>query len=241
MLLPLVIRNRIFIDYHFNLISVKDLSIHRDDPVYVQQIFSTTFYTRLFLTGIAIIIFLLILVFYPILRQHILLVLFSLPILFSQLLLNNWFFQGTEKLLQLAVLNVISKGLYIGSIFLLVKNTADNYLPNFLLGLSGTLAGIIGIILLRKQFGLHFIFPGIEKIREQVRAGFSVFLSNTSVIIYTNSAIFILGIFIAPVILGQYGVTDKIISILRAIMAVFFICKSQPSLSHSFSQRCIIN
>ena len=212
----------VILDYHFNLVAVKELSLSRNNQIAVQSIFLDTFFTKVFLCLICAVCFFALMLAHPILRHELLISGLSFTILIGQLLINNWFFQGVENLHILALLNILSKAIYLFTVFFWVKSPSQAYLPNLLLGGSSIAAGITGMFYLTKKFNISFKKPNIKKILNQLREGFIIFLSNSSVIIYTNFPILILGFFVTPIILGEYGISDKIIGIVRAVLAIFF-------------------
>lgn len=218
----IIIYLTVILDYHFNLITVKELSLNRDNPSVINSIFVNTFYTRFILALCCAVIFAIIIYFYPLLKANVLIAVFSFPILIGQLFINNWFFQGMEELGRLSVLNIFSKVFYIISVYFLVKGHSDVIWPNFLLGLGNILAGGFAIVYVSKKFSIDFNPPPFNNLILQLKEGFSILLSYTAVVIYANSAIFILGFFVVPSILSEYGITDKIISIVRAFLSIFF-------------------
>lgn len=224
----------VILDYHFNLITVKELSVSRDKPAIINSIFVNVFYTRLVLITVCAIIFGITVYWYPLLKAHLKIAILSFPILIGQLFINNWFFQGMEDLFRLSLLNILSKVFYIATVYLFVNSSSDAMMPNLLLGIANIAAGIFAMIYLRRKFSIHFVSPIFSKIRLQLKDGFAILLSYGAVIIYSNSAIFILGIFVVPSILGEYGVTDKIISICRAFLSIYFTV-SFPRLSRLFA------
>jgi len=230
----IIIYLTVIVDYHFNLITVKELSLNRDKPSVINSIFIDALYTRIVLFTACVIIFLITIYSYPLLKAHLMIAILSFPILLGQVLINNWFFQGMEDLIRLSLLNILSKACYIISVYFFVNSSSDAIWPNFLLGIVNIAAGIFAIIYLSKKFTIQYSFPAFTKIVVQLKEGFTILLSNTAIIIYANSAIFILGFFVLPSILGEYGVTDKIISIGRAFLSIYFTV-SFPRLSRLFA------
>ena len=224
----------IIVDYHFNLIAVKNLALNRNNPEAIRAIFIETFCTRLILTLVSAVAFIIILWFYPLLKSHAPIAILSFSIVVGQLLINNWFFQGMEEFVRLSLLNIVSKVCYIIAVLIFVKTHADAILPNLLLGICTIAAGTLGMIYTTRKFAIHYSLPSFQKIVIQLKEGFPILLSNGAVLIYANSAIFILGLFVVPTILGAYGIADKIITICRALVSIYFVV-SFPRVSLLFA------
>lgn len=219
------------VEYDFGLIAVKDLSINRDDRRFVQSLFSRVFYTRIVLALLCLPLLLLITAIYPLLRAAADVALLSYAMLVGQMVLSNWFYQGMEEMRLMALVNIAGKALYVGTVFLLVREPSDYLLPNFLLGASNTVVGIVGLAILSRKYRLQFTAPGLKAVVQEIVRGKRVFFSNVSVAIYANSNTLLLGLLGSPLILGYYSVVERVIAACRSLLSVFFQV-SFPRISH---------
>src|SRR5690606_27552178 len=88
-------------------------------------------------------------------------------------------------------------------------------------GLVNLFSGLVGLVLAIKQYKLNFILPDVNAIVEELRNGWDLFVSNFAIVSYMNSNIFILGLFVSPLIYGYYSIAEKIVMAMRQILVVF--------------------
>lgn len=219
------------VEYDFGLIAVKDLSMNRDDRRFVQSLFSRVFYTRIALALLCLPLLLLFIALYPLLRAAADVALLSFAMLVGQMVLSNWFYQGMEEMRLMSLVNIVGKVLYVVAVFVLVREPSDYILPNFLLGASNTVVGIVGLAILSRKYCLRFIAPRPKAIVHEIVRGRRVFFSNVSVAVYGNANTLLLGLLGSPLLLGYYSVVERVIAACRSLLSVFFQI-SFPRISH---------
>ncbi len=207
-------------DYGFNLSATKNISVNRADKEKINKILTTVILSKLMFFFIAFILFSALL-FIPFFRVNYLLHFAAFTLVFAQVLMPVWFFQGLENMKYLAIFNTISKILFVGFIFWLIKKPADYFLVNFLQGLSGIVAALICYAIIFKVFKNQFVSIKIKDIQHEIKDGWMLFLSSLAVNIYVNSNVFILGIFASPIIVGYYSIAEKVYLALKQFDMVF--------------------
>jgi PST family polysaccharide transporter len=86
-----------------------------------------------------------------------------------------WLFQGMEKMKFMTIVNASSKILFTILIFLLVRVRDDYQLLIFLNSCGYLLAGVLSLILVRRQFHLRLHLSTWKDIRLQLKEGSAVF------------------------------------------------------------------
>ena len=154
---------------------------------------------------------------------------FSLIILFTEALNPLFYLQGINKILPQALLNLLSKSLYLLLIVLFISEESDTYLANFFYGLS--ISFFFLIFWIRNYVFKKIILSiSIEKLIRNLKDNFKFFLSTTYTHFTLNSALIILNFFVTDKELGRFTLAYKIAFLLRMI-PVFFVQSGLQSAS----------
>jgi len=209
------------IDYSSYLNGTKEIVINRDDSSFLSKRISDIFtYKTILFTGI-VSLFLLIMLLFPQIKER-QLYLLSLPLLLSQLLNPNWLLQGLEKFKLIAILNVLSKLIYILCIFLFIKKEEDYIWANFFLGMSGVTIYTLAFIYIISTFKLRFYLNNIKNGILIIRKDFNLCISEFCLSIYQYFPILIVGYFTGNTTAGMYRIIEQIFSIFRTFIFMFF-------------------
>ena len=197
-------------DYGFNLSATREISIARKNSSRVNSIFSSVMTTKLILFFIGTIIFFLILFATPKLSENYLIFMATFPIVLGSVLFPIWFFQGMEEMKYITIINVGVKFLWFVSIFLFIKSSDDTLLLVLLNSGSLLIIGIISLLIIKWKFHVSFKLPLFSDVKKQLYEGWYYFVSSASITLYTNSNIFILGLFANNEIVGYFAAADKL-------------------------------
>lgn len=207
----------IFTNYGFNFSATRDISVNRDNPHTISEIFSSVMIARIILTVISLIILCGIVFFIPRFKSDTILYLLSFGMVVGDVLCPLWFFQGMEKMKYITFLNIIAKLIFTVSIFIVIKQESD-YLYVPLLNSAGfIIAGIWSLKVVHTNFQIKFYLPQWSSIVGSMRNSFFFFLSRLSLSLYTVTNTFILGMFTSNEITGYYAAADKIVSAVRSL------------------------
>lgn len=201
----------LFTDYGFNLSAPREISINRDEPKKISEIFSSIMLLKLIMLSISMFAVTFIVLFISKFRSNPLVYFFSFGMVIGNLLFPIWFFQGMEKMKYISFLNILSKTIFTCSIFLFIKKEKDYLYVPLINSLGYIVAGLISLRIVFKEFGIRIIFPTAKSIIFQIRNSFYFFLSRLSFSLYTVTNTFILGMFTTDEITGYYAAADKII------------------------------
>ena len=201
------------VDYGFNLTATRSISISRDDPRKISKIFSTVMAVKFMVMLASLALLLVLLYSLPKFRSDISLYLFAFGLVLGYALFPIWFFQGMEKMKSIAGLNLLARILFLIAIFIFVRKESDYlYVPLFT-SLGSILAGIVSLGIIFANFKIRLILPTTKEIIMQLKEGWSVFISMTSISLITTSNTFILGFFASNEVVGYFSAGEKIINL----------------------------
>jgi PST family polysaccharide transporter len=119
----------------------------------------------------------------------------------------------------ISILNIISKCIFTAAIFLFINNENDFYLVPIFSSLGFVVIGIVSLMIAKFQFKISFVVQKRSVLYKYLREGWSLFLSNISVTLYTTATITFLGFYTNNTIVGYYSVADKIIAAVRGLIS----------------------
>ena len=133
-----------------------------------------------------------------------------------------WFFQGMEKMQNLVYANLVSRIVGLALVVILVQNKEDYIWTLPLLGIGTILGAIVSHMVLLPRFGVVKPLSKSQlEVRKQLKVGYPFFVRSLALSIYSNLPVFFLN-FIAPAqIVGQFGVADRIVAMLKAVLSAF--------------------
>jgi PST family polysaccharide transporter len=132
-----------------------------------------------------------------------------------------WFFQGIEQMKVIAILSLISKGIFTSAIFIFVK-TPDDYLFVPLFNSLGYIfVGLISLVIISVRYKVKLKTQKVILIKLQLLRGWHIFLSKIAINLYTATNIFILGLTTNDTVVGHYGIAEKVVRIITFVFTPF--------------------
>jgi len=200
----------IITDYGFNLSAVREISVNREDPHRVSEIFSSVMLIKGILATLSFCILLLVILNIPRFSVNWQVYIFAFGLVIGNVIFPTWFYQGMERMKYITVLNVLTNLIFLAAIFIFIRRPSD-YLYVPLLQSMGTLtAGVISQWIIRTRFNVRFHLPPLRTVYETFRDSTQFFLSRVSVSIYTSSNSFFLGLFAGNTAVGYYSAAEKL-------------------------------
>lgn len=131
-----------------------------------------------------------------------------------------WFFQGMENIKKTLIPVVSLKLIGIAIIFLVIKSESDSAYVNLIFGTGNILTGIILYSFISKEHKISIKSIDLTILKNELKNGLAIFVSNAGVVIYSSTSIIILSFFLTPAALGVYSIVDKIIQLLKALTGI---------------------
>ena len=204
-------------NYGFKFSVTRQISVFRDNKEKVNAIFNATIWARVLLSVIASIIGLLA-VYLLMDRDDVIMYIFALGMVFGDILIPSWLFQGMERMKYLTIVNVVSKLVFALLIFVLITDGKQYKYVLLFHSFGYIAAGLLSLYLAMKQFGVKLGLTTFAEIREQLKDGWHIFVSNIGMEIYRNSNVVLLGFMAGDAAAGIYGAVEKLIKAAQTII-----------------------
>ena len=200
----------IFTDYGFSLSATRKISLCRNEKNKVCLIFSSVMTVKIILVAVSLFILILLVKFIPKFKEDWLVYILSFGAVIGNTLFPVWFFQGQEKMRFISMINISGGIIYALAIFILIKKPGDFILVPALNSLFFLITGTLGLYIAFKKFDLKFIFQRYSDIANELKTGWSIFISVVSINAYTATRIFAVGLLTNNILTGYYAIAEKI-------------------------------
>ncbi len=224
----------IFTDYGFSLSATRKISLCRSEKDKTCAVFSSVMTIKLILAAISFFILLLLVHFIPKFREDWLLYLLSFGAVVGNTLFPIWFFQGREKMRFISIINIIGGIIYAISIFIFIKSPKDYLLVPLLNSLFFLITGILGLYTAFKKFELEFVLQTYADIKQELKTGWSIFISIVSINAYTTTRIFAVGLLTNNILTGYYAIAERIANVFQSFPLDSFSQAIYPRLNSIF-------
>jgi len=200
----------IFVDYGFNITTTRSVSLNRDKQLDLRNIVWNTIYAKIIIFSILLIVLNLFLIEFAKVRDNIAIFNCAFIFLTVQSLMPIWYFQGIENVKFFVCANIAGKILLVISVFYCLHAYS-----NLLAVAIVHCATVLFVLVLQTAYMILFfkitpVVVDISDIYKAVKDGFIIFVSSFSVLIYSNSPIFFIGIFLSYEAVGIYAIGEKI-------------------------------
>lgn len=204
-------------NYGFKFSATRLISVHRDDRKKVNEIFNATMWARLLLTMPAVLVGF-VAVYFLMDSDDVLMYLFALGMVFGDILIPSWLFQGMEQMKYLTIATVVSKLVFALLIFVFIRSQEQYIYVLLLYSLGYIASGLLSLLLAVKQFGIRLGLTTFAAIKEQIKDGWHIFVSNIGMELYRNSNVVLLGILVGDAAAGIFGAVEKLVKALQTII-----------------------
>jgi O-antigen/teichoic acid export membrane protein len=213
----------VIIDYGVDILGVKDVSINRFNQAELQKIVSTAYLARFILLIAVLSILSVVFMLLPSIANERKLFFLGLPILIGQYVNPSWFLQGMERFGVVTLLNIISKLIYLGGVFLFIKKPEDYVFVNLFWGLGMIISFCLGLSYCVKRLGFKIKNKvSANEVTVYLKNGYKFCISQLFLSFKYYSPIAIISIISGYNLAGFYRVIDQVVSLFRTYLQVVF-------------------
>ncbi|MFR3330337.1 MAG: oligosaccharide flippase family protein [Odoribacter splanchnicus] len=168
----------ILVDFGFKSVSAKHVSLHRENKAKLSEIVSSILTIRFFLWLCSLIVYLGIIRFIPLYREHFWLFFFSFGITFNELLFPQFYFQGVERMKYITVLNIIIRSVFVVLTFFCIRRAEDYVLVPLLLTIGYFIGGTIALYIIFFHDRLSYRLPSRSDMRYYFKDAAPIFCTD---------------------------------------------------------------
>lgn len=205
----------LIIDYGFNISATREISTNKNDKEYISKVFYSVFFIKIFLFLFSILLLSIIIFSFELFKENYMLHYITFSMIIGQMLFPIWYFQGTENMKIIAIMNVIIKAIYTVMIFIFISSSDDLLFVAGFNSISFIIVGTIAFYMAKK----NLVFNSLDYayIKSFFKESTTIFVSNFFSSMYSISNSLLLGIFTNNILVGIYGSFEKIITALKSL------------------------
>ena len=186
----------VLIDYAVDIVGVKEVSVNRSNKPKLEAILSTIYLSRALLLILTLAAASFIFITIPFFSREKTLFLLCLPILVGQFINPGWIFQGIENFKWTAVINIISKLIYIAGVFYIVRKESDYVYINLIWGVGMIVANLTGVVYLRTKYNISLKNTSFREAKNYLKNNFSIFMSQVFMSLQLYSPLILVSFFL---------------------------------------------
>lgn len=195
--------------------AVKAVAQNINDKVEVNKIVSNVYITKFILTSVVILIYIIIIISVPLLRQNIALMIWVFFVIIAETLTPNFYFQGIQ---QMHYISYSAVGCRIVSIFFIygMINSSDDIVTYAAISSVFTLlSSIIPLAIMFVKQGVRLTKVDQNETLQLVKNASPFFLTNVISSLKTETATILIGAFLGMRDVALYDLANKIVAIPR--------------------------
>ena len=226
----------ILTEFGFNLTAARDISVARHDLRTVARIYWTTTAAKIVLMLAAAFVTAIVVVVTPVFRHQWPVFAASGLLLLGNVALPQWYFQGEERLRDVALLQVAAKCLIALSAIVFVRSADDTLVAAVILS-APQLAGALVALCFRKRIApAQFYMPAVADIVAALRGSWHMFAAIVSTTLYLHTNTVVLGLMCGARAVAMYSLAGKLMTVVQSVsypvtQAIF------PRASYLFAQQ----
>jgi|GEM_PF-297438 len=212
----------VLVDYGSYINGTKEVSINSSDKNILEEKFTTIYLAKFILLLAVLSLSSILILTIPFFQKDKFQLLLSLLIVVGQFINPIWFFQGIQNFKWITIINILSKVIYVSSVFIFIKKPEDYAYINFFLGAGLIIASSLGFVWIYKKYNFSLGKSSFPNALKLIKSEFSLTISQLFFSFYQYAPIMIISYVCGSFIAGQYRVIDQVIMIFRTYFQMFF-------------------
>jgi O-antigen/teichoic acid export membrane protein len=227
-----------FVDFGFDYTATREIANSQKDIASVSKIFWTVTFAKTILMVISFIVLAILMAVIPYLREHYLIIFLTFLLIPGRILFPEWFFQGMERMKYITILNVISKAIFTGLVFTVIREREDYIYQPILIASGYLVTGVISFFIINKYFGVRMYMPSFKEIKDSIAGSYNIFLNLILPSLYNNLSTLLLGYWWGSTQAGILDAAKKVIMLsdqaLSVLSRAFFPYLAKNISKHKF-------
>lgn len=208
----------IWVDFGFGWSATREISANRSNKKYVARLFANNWAIQWCL-ALAFSLVVVVFAFAVGGSASVDLYLVGLGIVFGQVLLPMWLFQGLEMLKEVALIQLLGKSFALPLIFLCVKESQDELSALLFFSISAILSGLMSLIWIGYRKLIYWVYPDAVGMYIALRNGALLFSSRLLISLYTIATPLAVGYWAGVTQLAYFNLADKLRLMIQALLA----------------------
>jgi PST family polysaccharide transporter len=206
-----------FISFGFSFPAVKAIVENKENLLAKNQIVSSIFTAKFYLSLLSILVFTVLIFTIPIMRENWIIFSICFTQIIAEVLFPVWYFQGVQKMKIVTYIQLGFRILSLPFIFIFIKTSSDCWIYVLIASLSVISGSLTSIIFLRKTEKIKYKLVSFNTLKNYFIDAMPFFWSSTTGTIKQESVTIIIGSFFGMRDVAIYDLANKIILLPRML------------------------
>ena len=211
-------------DYSFKVSATREIATNLNNKDAIADIIKNVITTKVIMFLFSILIIGIIALFYSPLTLHSGILGCGILLLAGYTFSTEWYYLGTENTKQYAIIQVVSKLIFLGGCVLLIQNQNDYLFYPLLLSTTTFIGNLILLLLIIRKNMVTFLRINLEEIKMTLRKNFPLFLNQFIPNLYNNSGVVVIGLITSATQVGMYDLLKKPVDLITTLISVLSKC-----------------
>lgn len=192
-------------DWGFNFTATRDVAKNREDIGFVSKVYSEVLCAKILLMSLCFLALFMGVELIPELKSYKAVLLLTFLYIPGHVFFPEWMFQAFEKMQYITYLNLLSKAIFAGMVFIVIRQQED-YIYQPLLNAGGFIvSGILAQRILIRNFGIRISFPPMKSVMFRIKSSANMFISLILPNFYGSFSTILLGMYCGETATGIYS------------------------------------
>ncbi|NDP19855.1 MAG: oligosaccharide flippase family protein [Paludibacter sp.] len=205
------------ISFGFNLPAMRMIVQNVYDIKQKNDIISGIFTAKILLAIISILLFIILTLFIPIIKQNLLIFVISFCQIIGEVLFPVWYFQAIQKMKIVTYIQLFFRIISLPFIFILIKSPADNWIYALITSSSIILGGIYSVLYLRWKENIYYKTVPLSQLKKYFKDSMPFFWNTFTSTIKQESVTILIGSFFGMKDVALFDLANKIILLPRML------------------------
>ena len=224
----------LMVTYGFDVSATREIARNTHDKSKIDELFSRVVSARLALFIVATVIFSVLNVTVPELKNHTRAAYASFLLVFGWVLMPNWYFQGTQKMDRIVPIHFVIKLVFVALLFVVIREPEHYYRYPLILSLSTVAVGLvtflIAVIKDRIAFRIRWDRATWDLLWKERYLFTTSIINNT----YQTVSIILLGFFVTFEEVGIFSLGWRLMNISQALIGIPLVFAMLPHATLGF-------
>ena len=198
-------------DYGFNFTATRSIAQQREDRKTISRIFCSVLVIKVCLMLLGALIMIVVVGVVSQFRQNSVFFFVAYAAVIGGVLFPAWYFQGVEQMRYISGVIGVTRLLGAAALFVFVHRPTDALLALAIQSSAQLVGGVVGLWIAFRTFHLRFAWPTRTELKMALIEGWHLFVSSAAVSLYTNTNVFLVGLFAGNLQAGYFSAAEKLI------------------------------
>lgn len=210
----------ILIDFGFKRISARHIAKNVGNYEKISEVISAILSLRCILWLVSFVIYISVIIIVKSYRAHFLLFFYSFLTTISSVVFLDFYFQGTENMKYITIINIVVRGLFVCATFIVIRTPSDYIFVPLLWSIGYIIGGGLSMWIVYGRHKLNFRIPKITVLKMHLKEGSIIFFNDAVITVKDKLNYNIMGAILGMSDIVIYDIGSKISNLVLKPIAI---------------------